>query len=153
MVFAALGFHLKTRMKAIQSTNRAPLTGTGRKKPGYWSGFSVCLFVMLLAVFTWAVHRRLTQYESLHQAGGHHMTATKVCLTERPQISVPSEQAMHGSATLFLALVFAVALLRLDEGQGSSSRGDNAQRPGGRLRHPGLTHFFFLPPPSPLPYL
>lgn len=111
------------------------------------------MFVMLLAVFTWAVHRRLTQYESLHQAGGHRMTATKVCLTERPQVTVPSEQTMHGSPALFLALVFAFALLRLDEGHGSPLSGEDAQRSGGRLLHPGLTHFFFLPPPSPLSYL
>jgi hypothetical protein len=140
-------------MKAISTINRTRLTGTGRRKPGYWSGFSVCMFVVLLAVFTWAVHRRLTQYESLHQAGGHHMTATKVCLTERPQVSVPTEQRMSRPAMLFLALVLAFALLRLDEGHGSSPREEHAQRSRGRLLHPGLTHFFFLPPPGSLLYL
>ena len=130
---------------------RSNRTGQTRVQPGrraYWSGFSVCLFVVLLAVFTWVVHRRLTQYESMQQTGGHHMIATKVCLTERQQISVPSIQAADGAALFFIVVAFAGALFRLDGSQPSPARpGQPPPLPRTRLDI-CLAHFFFLPPPT-----
>jgi hypothetical protein len=140
-------------MIAIQIGNRTGSSGSRRSKPAYWSGFSVCMFVMLLAVFTWAVHRRLTQYESLHQAGGHHMTATKVCLTERPQVSVPTEQSAHHSAMLLVVFTFAFALMHYGDPGQPFVMSEDFQRSGRRRVRASLTRFFFLPPPAPLPYL
>ncbi len=121
----------------------------GKLRPrGYWSGFSVCLFVVLLSVFTWVVHRRLTQYESMHQTGGHHLTATKVCLTERPQISAPQIQAADGASMFLLALAFAGSLFRLNGAEALPIQpGQPARR--GRTRFKAcVVHFFFLPPPA-----
>lgn len=111
------------------------------------------MFVMLLAVFTWAVHRRLTQYESLHQAGGHHMTATKVCLTERPQVSVPTEQKANYSAMLLIVFAFVFALLHVGDHGISFAVSEYFQPFGRRRARASLTRFFFRPPPATLSYL
>jgi hypothetical protein len=130
------------------TSNRASQTRVQPGRRGYWSGFSVCLFIVLLSVFTWVVHRRVTQYESMQQTGGHHMTATKVCLTERPQISVPSIQSAEGAALFFIAVAFAGALFRSDGSQPSRFRPDQPPpQPRTRLKI-CLAHFFFLPPPA-----
>jgi len=118
-----------------------------RPKRGYWCGFSACLFVVLLSVFTWVVHRRLTQYEAVPSAGGHHMTATKVCLTERPLISIPSSDAID-SVAMFLAFIsWMFAWIFTGNIKGSYAF---ETRPGSipfdRIE-PSLSHFFSLPPP------
>lgn len=82
-----------------------------RRKPrGYWSRFSVCLFVVLLAVFTWAVHRRLAQYDSVLQ-DGHHLASTKVCLPDRPQVTVSPQRTFHATPTLTATALFAFTLV------------------------------------------
>lgn len=135
-------------MNIPQTSNRADSTRVQSGRGGYWSGFSVCLFIVLLSVFTWVVHRRLTQYESMQQTSGHHMIATKVCLTERPQISVPSIQSADGTALFFIVVTFAGALFRLDCPQPAGFRLDRSLTvPRTRLKT-CLAHFFFLPPPA-----
>ena len=138
----------KRQMKGTRTGNCARLAASKAGRRQYWSGFSICLCIVLLSVFTWVVHRRLAQYESMQQAGGHHMTATKVCLTERPQISIPTTNAMDGFAMFFIAIAFAGALFRLDDSHASPVR----REPPGRLCRtrirPCLAHFFFLPPPA-----
>lgn len=134
-------------MEATLPFNRASLP---RKKPRsrrYWTGFTVCLFVVLLSVFTWVIHRRLTQYE-LQQAGGHRMTATKVCLTDRNQTSLPTAHELGVSGMLLAAVVLAGV-----PGSGDDSPqafiGHTRPRPLGCARsRPCLAHFLFLPPPS-----
>jgi hypothetical protein len=134
-------------MNGTNTVNRAQ---SSPAKPGsrrYWGGFSVCLFMLLLAVFTWAVHRRLTQYEAMEN-GGHHMTATKVCLTERPQISVPTVQSAERGTMFLVAIAFAFASYRLDDLQPLRMRpGYPPQLSRTRIRS-CLAHFFFLPPPA-----
>ena len=135
----------------MNGTHTSKRTGSAQGKSGrrsYWSGFSVCLFIVLLSVFTWVVHRRLTQYESMQQAGGHHMTATKVCLTERPQISVPSVRATDRSAILFVAIAFAGAQSRMDDSRQLPVRRDDPGRLYSARIKPCMVHFFFLPPPA-----
>lgn len=125
---------------------RRPLVKPAGRR--YWSGFSVYMFIVLLSVFTWVVHRRVTQYEAM-QTGSHHMTATKVCLTERPQISVPTVQAAERGSMLFVALAFAFALLQDDSPSSMIRRGSSPRFSRTRTRiRPCLAHFFFLPPPS-----
>jgi hypothetical protein len=138
------------QMNGTPTSNRVQRPPRQQGQRRYWSGFSVCLFIVLLSLFTWVIHRRLTQYETIQQAGGHHMTATKVCLTERPQISVPSTHAMDDSTIFFVVIAFASTLFRLDDVQEPPIRRDQPPR----LRHTRikscLAHFFFLPPPAAL---
>jgi len=116
----------------------------------YWRGFSVCLFIVLLSVFTWVVHRRLTQYQALPSAGGHHMTATKVCLTERSPISVPSANALNGMAIFLAVISFALVRFYNDGAKPLQSfEACSRHLPPLRIK-PCLTHFFSLPPPIPL---
>ena len=132
-------------MQNAQTIDSTPSAGRSLAQHRYWSGFSVWLVVVLLAVFTWAVHRRLAQYESI-QEGGHHMTATKVCLTERLRISAPAARPLEGSA-FFIVAVFAFAILRLDDSS-SLFRRDSVWRPRHQRISRCMTHFFFLPPPA-----
>jgi hypothetical protein len=112
----------------------------------------VSLFVVLLAVFTWALHHRVAQYESM-QAVGSHVPAAKMCLTERNRISLPSiasldAPAVAGAAVLFLACIPVSA--------GNTSKillaalAFRRGLPGSSHTHPDacLNHFFSLPPPS-----
>lgn len=118
-----------------------------RPKRRNWCGFSACLFVVLLSVFTWVVHRRLTQYEAVPAAGGHHMTATKVCLTERPLISIPSSDAID-SVAMFLAFIsWMLAWIFTGNIKRSYAFETRTSRiPFVRIE-PSLSHFFSLPPP------
>lgn len=149
-------------MNAILTRNPAPEARLRLDCRGYWSGLSVVLFVVLLSVFTWVVQRRVAQYESIQQAGGHHMTATKVCLTDRNQMSAPSIDGagaaacgailfgfvLSGWAMFFVACGFvdshlnecglkALLVLALEASLSSLARMKR-----------DLTYFFFLPPPS-----
>lgn len=137
-------------------TERANMHPPVPSKPAprnYWRGFSVCLFIVLLSVFTWVVQRRLAQYESIQQAGGHHMAATKVCLTDRNQFAGVSvhtvRRALEGSAAFLLiafATMFALATPSVQPGpEWNWLKLRGAPVPASM---PGLTFFFFLPPPS-----
>jgi glycerol-3-phosphate acyltransferase PlsY len=113
---------------------------------GYWSGFTVFLFIVLLALFTWVVQRRVAQYESLQQAGGHHLTATKVCLTDRigTNALLPAVPALAGFALLLCALLSpgtpgTASMARLLIATPSNSLLTRLRRL--------LPHLFFLPPP------
>lgn len=115
----------------------------------YWTGFTICLFMVLLSVFTWVVHRRLTQYEPLQQAGGHRMTATKVCLTDRNQISLPTAQGLDESGILLTAIVLASTPVRGDDSPQASIDCEQPRQLCRSRSKPCLAHFFFLPPPPP----
>lgn len=106
------------------------------------------MFIVLLSVFTWVVHRRLTQYESMQQPGGHHMTATKVCLTERLQITAPSVHTADNAKILLVAVAFASSLFRIDDSRQSPVRRDDPAHPYRARIKPCMAHFFFLPPPA-----
>lgn len=112
----------------------------------------MCLFVLLLAVFTWALHRRVAQYESMQPAGSH-IPAAKMCLTERNQMPLPSMVAVKappvaGSMILFLACVFVRASRGLSNLP--AARAFRSRPLASTHTHPNpcLNYFFFLPPPS-----
>ncbi len=142
----------KVRMKHKETGNSSQLGGNRQAPFAYWSGFSVCLFVVLLAVFIWALHYRLAQYESTQQAGGH-VPAAKMCLTERNRMVAPSRQSRdssHGSlGSMIFWVVFAFATVVLGLGKFGSSLlvRDSQQRFRFKRSRSCLTHFFFLPPP------
>jgi hypothetical protein len=134
----------------MNGTDRMNYTQRPLAKPvgrRYLSGFSVYMFIVLLAIFTWVVHRRVTQYEAM-QTGSHHMTATKVCLTERPQISVPTVQSAERGSMLCIVLTFVFALLLCDDTPSSLIRRGSSPRFSRTRIRPCLAHFFFLPPPT-----
>jgi hypothetical protein len=134
------------KRKMNQIAHRTP-SAKEQEQHAYWSGFSVWLFIVLLAVFTWALHYRLAQYESIQQAGGHVPTA-KMWLTDRNQIPVLSNHAMADSMVLFVAFAFASSLFGFGKPEPSLIlREQPVQPPGTRIRT-CLNHFFFLPPPS-----
>jgi hypothetical protein len=112
--------------------------------------FSVCLFIVVLAVFSWVMHRRLAQYDSTPHAI-HQSTAIKVCLTKRNPISMPSMHGMDGFAAFFLAFAMMAMLGSLSNSEASltlrAQRNRWNRRSPARTR-PCLVHFFFLPPPS-----
>jgi hypothetical protein len=135
----------------IPSRAKRPLRKQRQRR--YWRGFTVCLFIVLLSLFTWVIHRRLTQYQPNPQVGGHHMTAIKVCLTERPQISVPTIHTMDDSTIFFIVIALAGALFRLDEIQESPILRDQPPRLCRTRIRSCMAHFFFLPPPAPLTVL
>ncbi len=113
--------------------------------------FSVCLFIVILSVFAWAMHRRLAQYDTILPTM-HQSTATKVCLTERTQVPMPSMHGMDGFTLLFEIFVLAAALFALSNSEASLHlRVLRYKRDVSYPAHsrPGLVHFFFLPPPSP----
>jgi|GEM_PF-6112974 len=130
----------------IELRPRSPLGKPARR--GYWRGFSICLFIVLFSVFTWVVQRRLAQYESMHHVGGHHLTATKVCLTDRPRISVPAIQTMDGTSMSFLAIVWAAAFSGIHNAPAVSHHRFSASRPFRARSRSCLAYFFFLPPPA-----
>jgi hypothetical protein len=135
-------------MNGTHTSKRAEAAPNKSGQRRYWSGFSVCLFIVLLSVFTWVVHRRLTQYESMQQTGGHHMTATKVCLTERLQLTAPSVHATDNAKILLVAVAFAGSLFRMDDSRQSQVRRDDPARLYCTRIKPCMAHFFFLPPPA-----
>jgi hypothetical protein len=133
-------------------------SGSARSWPGRRVArrkFSVCLFIVVLAVFGWAMHRRLAQYDNAPQAM-HQSTAIKVCLTKRNPISVPSMHGIDLFSAFFLAFVFMTTLG--SPGNSEASFALRAQRDGWNRRssaraRPCLVHFFFFPPPSLSPVL
>lgn len=134
-------------MEGIFIVHRAPRAQGKRGPRRYWTGFTALLFVVLLSVFTWVVHRRLSQYESLEQTGGHHMTATKVCLTDRHQSLAPLTQEIGGAALFVTVIALAGALLGRDNPKGLHSVDEQPRQFRCTRSKPCLSHFFFLPPP------
>lgn len=127
-------------------TTTKPATRT--RSLGYWGGFTVFLFVVVLALFTWVVQRRVAQYESLQQAGGHHLTATKVCLTDRigaTSALLPTVPTLAGLLLLLVAL-FGFNLWDAPVPAPSSTR-TGSHHPLATVRRL-LPHLFCLPPPS-----
>jgi len=117
--------------------------------------FSVCLFIVILSVFAWVMHRRLAQYDTILPIM-HQSTATKVCLTERTQVPLPSVHGIDSFTMLFEIFILATAIFVLCNSEASLHLRVLDQKRYGLcpLRsRPGLIHFFFLPPPplsSPL---
>lgn len=137
-------------MNGNPSATKSGVSSTQTGSFGYWSGFTVFLFIVLLALFTWVVQRRVAQYESLQQAGGHHLTATKVCLTDRiggTNALLPTVPALAGFVLLL------AAFLGLDKGLSAGPAQPAVATicalPIAALRR-SLPHLFFLPPPAPL---
>ena len=134
-------------MTDTYAKNRRFLPFGTPKRGGYWSGCTICLLVLVFSVFTWVVHRRLAQYESMHPGSGHSMTAVKVCLTERPRISIPTVQAIDSAALMFVAFVLAGAVPKVDGIAAFHGRDGVSVRPFRSRSRSCLAHFFFLPPP------
>ncbi len=111
--------------------------------------FSVCLFIVLLAVFGWVIHRRLTQYDTPQQAI-HQSTAIKACVTKRNPISVPS---LHGTdAIAAFLLAFAFTAIRTSPENSTAAvayrvQRDRSDQQADAAMRPCLDHFFLLPPP------
>ncbi|HET9087451.1 MAG TPA: hypothetical protein VFN53_08010 [Acidobacteriaceae bacterium] len=107
------------------------------------------MFVLLLAVFTWALHRRVAQYESM-QPVGSHIPAARMCLTERNQMSPPSTAAMEVPDAANLMVLFLAFLMVSSGWCGSPGVLALRSRPRASADDrlgPDLNYFFFLPPP------
>ena len=118
-------------------------------------GFSVCFFVVVLSVFGWVMHRRLSQYDTPQQAI-HQSVSLKVCVTKRNPITLPSMRGSNAFAVFLLAYAFATTLNSPGNSEASLAfrvqRERSDQRADADIR-PGLDHFFVLPPPSHLSVL
>jgi hypothetical protein len=123
-----------------------------RRHPGrheFFSGFSVCLLLVVLAVCGWVMHRRLSQYETPQAV--HQSTSIKVCVTKRNPISVPSMRGTDAFAIFLLAYVFAVTFISPGNSKATLAfrvQRDALDRCADASMRPSLAHFFFLPPPS-----
>ncbi|MHB1937682.1 MAG: hypothetical protein ACYCOR_13980 [Acidobacteriaceae bacterium] len=137
-------------MNDKQTSERQACARTSPGRRAVRSGFSVCLFIVVLAVFGWVMHRRLTQYDTPQQAI-HQSTAIKACPTKRNPISVPSMGGFDAFAVFSLASALAAALKSRDNAEASLAlrvRRDEFDQRAGARPWPSLAHFFFLPPPS-----
>jgi hypothetical protein len=117
--------------------------------------FSVCLFIVVLAVFGWVMHRRLSQYETPQQAI-HQSTAIKACVTKRNPISVPSMRGTDAFAVFLLAFAFTAILNSPRNSEAALAfrvQRDQSDQHADAGIGPSLDHFFFLPPPSRQPVL
>ncbi|MGH9615481.1 MAG: hypothetical protein ACRD28_01985 [Acidobacteriaceae bacterium] len=131
-----------------------PFARVGSGRRAVRVGFSVCLFIVVLAVFGWVMHRRLTQYDSPPQAV-HQSTSIKVCPTKRNPISLPATTGAGGFAVFFLVLAFAATSCSSDNSKASVRmrvQHDREGRAPAQIRR-NLAHFFFMPPPSLTPVL
>jgi cytochrome b subunit of formate dehydrogenase len=145
----------KAYMNDNRRLHRQPSARTNSGRRVVRLRFSICLFIVVLAVFGWVMHRRLSQYDSTPQAI-HQSTAIKVCLTKRNPISVPSMHGIDAFAAFLLAFAF-MAMLG-SPGNSEASLAMHVQRNRWNMRspartRPSLVHFFFFPPPSLLPVL
>ena len=114
--------------------------------------FTLCLFIVLLAVFGWVIHRRQTQYDTPQQAI-HQSTAIKACVTKRNPISVPSLQGADAIAAFLLAFAFT-AIRKSPENSKTAvayrvQRDQSDQQVDAGMRS-YLDHFLLLPPPLSL---
>jgi hypothetical protein len=118
-------------------------------------GFSVCLFLVVMAVCGWVMHRRLSQYDAPQQTI-HQSTAIKACVTKRNPISVPSMRGTDAFAVFLLAFAFTAILNSPGNSEAAVAfrvqRDQSDQHADAGIR-PSLDHFFFLPPPSRQPVL
>ncbi len=147
---------LKEYMHEIPTTERCWCARMHSGQHAFRGHFSVCMFIVVLAVFGWVVHRRLSQYDTPQQAI-HQSTAIKVCVTKRNPLSVPS---MRGSDALagFLLLAFAFTAILKSPGNSEAAvayrvrREQSDQHDVADIRS-WLHYFFVLPPPSRLSVL
>lgn len=125
------------------------------ERHGIRGRFSVCLFIVILAVCGWMVHRRLSQYETPPQAV-RQSTAIKACLTKRIPIPVPPMHGVDAFAVFFLTSAFLARLGSLGNSEASMAlrlQRDRWERRSSAESRPSLAHFFFLPPPLLSPVL
>jgi hypothetical protein len=118
--------------------------------------FSVCLFIVVLAVCGWVMHRRLSQYDTPQQEI-HQSTAIKVCVTKRNPLSVPSMRGSDAFA-VFLLLAFSLAAILNSPGNDEAAVAYRVRRDQSDQHVVAdicscLHHFFVLPPPSRLSVL
>jgi hypothetical protein len=112
--------------------------------------FSICLLIVVLAVFGWVMHRRLTQYDTPQQAI-HQSTAIKACVTKRNPISVQSLQGADADALFLLAFAFAATLKSRGNCEAAVAyrvQRDQSDRHADAGMRRSLNRFFLLPPPS-----
>lgn len=137
-------------MKLSHTDQRARIATGGPSRSGYWSGFSVCMCLVLLALLIWAVHYRMAQYEAMETTGAH-VHGAKMLLTDRNQLPVASSKTIDTAALFLIAFAFASIFCVLGCAIEGSAAGWAAQRLPNRVRHPRLsgclTYYFFLPPP------
>lgn len=137
-------------MRLSYTDKRTQIATGDSSRNGYWSGFSVCMFLVLLALLIWAVHYRMAQYEAMETTGAH-VHAAKMSLTDRNQVAGASIPTMDTAALLLIAFVFASVFCILGCTLEGAAAGWAAERLPDRLRHPRLsgclTYYFFLPPP------
>ncbi len=75
--------------QSCERSNTPPEPASATKRgPGYWGGFGVGLFVLMLAIFYWGLHYRLQQYESARRHSGAAPLA-KMWLGDRSSVSAP----------------------------------------------------------------
>lgn len=145
-------------LKAYMNDNQTSRQQCARIYPGRRAmrgGFTVCLFIVVLAVFGWVMHRRLTQYDTPQQAI-HQSTAIKACLTKRNPISLPAMRGVEAFAVFLLAFAFAAALDLTGNSEASVAlrvQRDRSDHCSDARILPSLAHFYFLPPPSLAPVL
>jgi hypothetical protein len=134
-------------MHRICLANSTRVARAERSHSNYWSGLNVCLFFVLLAVFLWAVHYRLAQYEAIQQSTTR-VPAAKMWLGERNQMPLPATNHVDLAIVIFFNFAFA-SLLGTGESRGlwASLRSLAARFDSIPIRA-CLTHFFFLPPPA-----
>ena len=144
------GMILKVHKQDNLTSERHVCAWYYRGRGSFRGGFSVCFFIVVLSVFGWVMHRRLSQYDT-PQAAIHQSVSLKACVTKRNPISVPSMRGNDAFAVFLPAYAFATTLNSPDNSQASQAfrvqRQRSDQRAEADLR-PGLDHFFVLPPPS-----
>jgi hypothetical protein len=149
------GMTLTARMHDNPISKRQGWAWNYSGRGSFRGGFSICLVIVVLSVFGWVMHRRLSQYDAPQQAI-HQSAAIKVCLTERNPMSVPSTHGMDAAAVFLLALAFIATFNSPGNSEASLTfrvqRDQSDQRADAGIL-PSLDHFFFLPPPSRQPVL
>jgi hypothetical protein len=117
---------------------------------GFSRGFSICLFLVVLAVCGWVMHRRLSQYDTPQQAI-HQSTSIKVTVTKRNPISVPSQHGTDAIALFLLAFAITATLKSPENSKTAVAyrvqRDQSDQHADVSMRR-RLDRFFLLPPPS-----
>lgn len=147
---------LKVYMHEIPTTERCWCARMHSGQRAFGGQFSVCLFIVVLAVCGWVMHRRLSQYDTPQQEI-HQSTAIKVCVTKRNPLSVPSMRGSNAFA-VFLLTAFAFASILNSPGNSEAAvayrvRREQSDQHGVADIRSWLHYFFVLPPPSRLSVL